>query len=195
MSKNHFATPRGEPLIRAYKNGFARGYLGYDFNPPRGWQKYNHAQLEAYGDGYRVGVREAADDKLRLAAFHRQRGFTLMELMVVISIVGILAAIAIPSYGHVLMRAAVADAIEWSAPLTEELEAAAKAGEAFTFGPVANPMKRIESVATDADTVVITLAGGTVILAPTNPLTDPVVGWSCDQGTLAATHRPAACRP
>jgi prepilin-type N-terminal cleavage/methylation domain-containing protein len=125
----------------------------------------------------------------------RQRGWNLLELAIVMAVIAILASIAIPSYGHVLMRAAVNGAIEWSEPLTKELEAAAKAGETFSFGPVANPMRRIESVQTDGDTVVITLAGGTVILAPTNPLTDPVVGWSCDQGTLAATHRPAACRP
>ena len=123
-----------------------------------------------------------------------QRGFTLMEVMVVVAIIGILASIAIPSYGHALLRASVSEAVKWSEPLTKELEAAAKEGEVFTFGPIANPMKRIESVQTVDDTVVITLAGGTVILAPTNPLTDPVVGWSCTGGTLADSARPAGCR-
>ena len=111
-----------------------------------------------------------------------------------IAIIGILAGIAMPSYGNALLRAAVNGAIDWSAPLTEELEAAAKTGTAFSFGPVSNPLKRIEAVETDGDTVVITLAGGTVILAPTNPLTDPVVGFSCTGGTLPNHARPANCR-
>ncbi len=41
---------------------------------------------------------------------HRQRGITLMELMVVMVIVGILAAIAIPSYRRYVVRANRADA-------------------------------------------------------------------------------------
>ena len=37
------ATPRGEPLVRAYKHGFARGYLGFEFEPPRGWTRFGHS--------------------------------------------------------------------------------------------------------------------------------------------------------
>lgn len=46
----------------------------------------------------------------------KQRGFTLIELMVIIAIVGILVSIAIPAYQDYLVRARITEGLQLASP-------------------------------------------------------------------------------
>ena len=137
-----------------------------------------------------------------------QKGFTLIELMIVVAIIGILAAIAIPAYSDYTKRAKVTELVTAAsackASVSEFFQAqGVYPADIAEAGCSSTSTDKITSLTLGADgviTVVSAIDGvtGDYVLMPNETTADSgVLEWTCNAAagtTIEDKYRPAKCR-
>ena len=144
--------------------------------------------------------------------YRTERGFTLVELMVVVTVVAVLAAIAIPTYQAYTVRSrisealammgacktAVTDYLASKAALPPDLDAAGCADYAGT--------QYVAGIDVVDGTITMTMAtssrlgaasGGSVKLTPSLSASNMISAWTCapgDSSPVPETLLPGVCR-
>ncbi|WP_275948757.1 pilin [Pseudomonas sp. MWU16-30317] len=132
-----------------------------------------------------------------------QKGFTLIEIMIVIAIIGVLAAIAIPAYSTYQGRSSVLAGVAEGGSLKQAFDISLVQGTIITsaadIGAAASSYNCSSQVvnsnaSTGVGTIICTLANGpSSVKGQTVTWTrDNVAGWSCTT-SAASSLAPAGC--
>jgi type IV pilus assembly protein PilA len=120
-----------------------------------------------------------------------QKGFTLIELMIVVAIIGILAAVALPAYQDYTVRAKVTEGLVLAASAKTAVAENAANGVNFANGWVSPAAtKNVASVAITAATGEITITYDASIDAGKTLVLSPVDGTSALAGTASSSTIP-----